>query len=386
VIVPHFGSSADEFLTRYWQKQPRMLRAAFPHFNCPISANDLAGLACEPGVLARLVIGHGSRFRVENGPFPESRFAQLPKKAWTLLVQNVDHWDADVRELLAYFRFLPSWRIEDVMVSYATTGGSVGAHVDQYDVFLLQARGQRRWQIDDRQAARKPENQDLVPGAKLKLLKSFHPNRDWLLQPGDMLYLPPGVPHHGIAVDDDCMTFSIGLRAPSTNALLGFALDQQWLPERMRYSDPDLSTAEADSGITGQVVKRLRTTLRQLAELDADTLAQGFAQFMSSYRAPQLPPFTPASHTAHQRMLERLQRGDVLNLAPNVRAVRVGQHVWIAGQNLQTEAVLAAALTTRSAIDWQMLTGLNQGSCAQLSALLKARVVCLGKPSKTIAR
>ena len=260
----NLGIDTPDFLRRYWQKRPKLMRQALRNFACPISANDLAGLACIKGSLARIVQGTGTRFSVATGPFSDATFSGLAAKNWTLLVQEVDQWDRNVRALLKHFDFLPRWRIEDVMVSYAVRGGSVGAHVDQYDVFLLQGRGQRRWQIDDRLLAKTAARQQFLPKAKLKLLSNFTPNRDWVLNPGDMLYLPPGVPHHGVALDDDCMTFSIGLRAPSAMELIeNFARTQaQLLPDTLRYSDPLLSSHQSRSvNLDDASVARVRATL-----------------------------------------------------------------------------------------------------------------------------
>ena len=147
----HFlGMPAAEFLSDYWQKKPLLIRQAFPDYQAPLAPEDLAGIACEEGVLARLVKHDRKKdqYSVETGPFKESIFPKLGKKDWTLLVQDMDKWDADVRGLISSFDFLPSWRVDDIMISFAAPGGSVGAHVDQYDVFLLQAHGQRRWEID----------------------------------------------------------------------------------------------------------------------------------------------------------------------------------------------------------------------------------------------
>src|SRR5690606_24439702 len=176
------------------------------------AAEDLAGLACEESALSRLILLDRATdaWWVRNGPFDDADFAALPQRDWTLLVQDVDKWDQDVAALLQSFDFLPRWRIDDIMVSYAVPGGSVGAHVDQYDVFLLQVGGRRRWRIDNRTDPPLEFRAD----AELRLLQQFDPSHEWLLEPGDMLYLPPGVPHHGVA-EDACLTFSVGMRAPA---------------------------------------------------------------------------------------------------------------------------------------------------------------------------
>ena len=214
----HFlGLPVARFLGEYWQKKPLLIRQAFPNYQPPLTPEDLAGLACEEAALSRLVVHDRKKdsWTLRNGPFAEAEFPKLGKKDWTLLVQDMDKWDRDVRALLAHFRFLPAWRVDDIMISFAAPGGSVGPHVDQYDVFLLQAQGHRRWQIDTDPHA----PCGFRPDVELKLLQKFTPSHEWLLEPGDMLYLPPGMPHHGEAVDA-CMTFSVGMRAPSQAELI----------------------------------------------------------------------------------------------------------------------------------------------------------------------
>ena len=277
------GMPPAQFLQRYWQKRPLLIRQAFAGFQSPIQPEDLAGLACEDGVLARIV-RHDPQtdaWTVENGPFPEEKFPAMPHHDWTLLVQDVDKWDADVRGLLRHFRFLPAWRMDDIMVSFAAPGGSVGAHIDNYDVFLLQGVGRRRWQIDTREAPDETYRSD-VP---LRLLKHFDADRDWVLEPGDMLYLPPGVPHHGVAVDA-CLTISVGLRAPSSAELLEDYIDTlaSNADERMRYADPDLTPAKDPYQIDEAALDRAIAALNRLRLGDRDALGEWFGRFISSYR------------------------------------------------------------------------------------------------------
>ena len=250
------GMPAKAFLRNYWQKRPLLVRGAFSDFRDPLTPNDLAGLACEELALARLVIHDSRRDRwtLRNGPFDEADFTKLPPRDWTVLVQDVDKWDADVADLLARFAFLPDWRIDDVMVSYAVDQGSVGAHVDQYDVFLLQGLGRRRWQISTDASAPREFRDD----AELKLLREFAPTHEWTLQAGDMLYLPPGVPHHGVAVGE-CLTYSIGMRAPSqAELLIDFAESfADSLPEELRFLDPDLEPSNGDGEIDDAAFARV---------------------------------------------------------------------------------------------------------------------------------
>jgi 50S ribosomal protein L16 3-hydroxylase len=196
------------FLARHWQRKPVCIRQAFPGMEAPLSRSALFALAAREEVESRLVTAFSGRWRLTHGPFAPSELPALRRAAWTLLVQGVDLHDAAVAGLAAAFRFLPMARFDDVMVSYATRGGGVGPHVDQYDVFLLQAQGRRRWRIATTFDPR------LVEGLPLRVLADFRAEQEWVLEPGDMLYLPPGVAHEGVALED-CMTISIGFRLPA---------------------------------------------------------------------------------------------------------------------------------------------------------------------------
>lgn len=283
------GMPPAQFLRDYWQKRPLLIRQAFPGFVPPIQPDDLAGLALEESALSRLIVHdeNRDRWKVKTGPLTEQDFAGTPDRNWTLLVQDVDKWDADVAALLKSFTFLPSWRLDDIMISYAEPGGGVGAHVDQYDVFLLQAIGQRHWAIStDPDAPR-----DFRPDVELKQLQRFEPTHEWMLEPGDMLYLPPGVPHDGVAFGGPCMTISVGMRAPSQAELTGDLADYlaERLPDELRYADPDLAPAKAVGEIDRAALARLRQALPFAAGLDDATLADWFGRFITRYRNAQLP-------------------------------------------------------------------------------------------------
>ena len=301
------GMPATHFLRDYWQKRPLLIRQAFPGFVPPLMPDDLAGLACEELALSRIVLRdvRHDRWELKPGPFAESEFATLPDSHWTLLVQDVDKWDADVAALLDHFDFLPSWRIDDVMVSYATDGGGVGAHLDQYDVFLLQGPGQRRWSISTDPRA----SHDFRDDAELKLLKRFEPTHAWTLDPGDMLYLPPGVPHDGVGVGE-CMTFSIGMRAPASSELLIDFAEQiaATLPESQRYADPDLKPAAESGEIDQAALQRACAALGVCAQaMDEETFADFFGRFITSWRSAQVvaPPKRPPTAKALDEKLER---------------------------------------------------------------------------------
>lgn len=287
--LPPLGMPAAEFLRDYWQKRPLLIRNAFPGFETPVMPEDLAGLACEEGVLARIVEHDraADAWTLRTGPFAEDDFPGMPDHDWTLLVQDVDKWDPDIRALLAQFDFLPRWRVDDVMISFAAPGGSVGAHVDQYDVFLLQAHGHRRWQIDASEAlGRGVPSTDFREGVALKLLREFRPTHDWVLGPGDMLYLPPNVPHHGVA-EDACLTFSVGMRAPSAAELLGDLVDTLLAEadETVRYRDPDLAPPADPNEIDAEAMRRAVAGLNALRMNDPERLGDWFGRFMTLYRS-----------------------------------------------------------------------------------------------------
>ncbi len=281
------GMPPARFLRNYWQKRPLLIRGFCGNGVQALAPNDLAGLACEEAALSRIVTRDPKRDRwsLRNGPFREAHFARLGKKNWTLLVQDVDKWDADVAALLGRFAFIPAWRVDDVMVSYATEGGGVGPHVDNYDVFLIQGLGQRRWRIStDAQAPR-----EFRADSDLKLLREFAPTHDWILESGDALYLPPGVPHDGVSLGE-CMTYSVGMRAPShAELLLDFAEHlAEPLGEDRRYTDTDLAPARDAHEIDAAALARVATTMPQFTLVDKSTLAHWFGCFITRYRSVQV--------------------------------------------------------------------------------------------------
>ena len=231
-----FGDlTVEEFLRDYWQQKPLLIRQAFPNFISPLSPDELAGLACETDT-ARIVLEKGGKqpWEVRHGPFDEDEFAHLPDSHWTLLVNDTDQFLPELKAVLEPFRFLPDWRIDDLMISFAVEGGSVGPHIDEYDVFLIQAQGKRRWQINQQA----PDKQNFLPDLELRIMRDFQVEQEWVLEPGDMLYLPPNVPHYGVALDQ-CMTYSVGFRAPTQADMLEKLVDDLLDEPRLgqRFSD-----------------------------------------------------------------------------------------------------------------------------------------------------
>jgi len=382
--LPPLGMAPEKFLRDYWQKRPLLVRNAFPGFVSPITPEDLAGLACEEAALARIVLHDRKRDRWElrNGPFAEESFPKLPKKDWTLLVQDVDKWDMDVRALLGAFRFLPAWRLDDIMVSFAAPGGSVGAHVDQYDVFLLQAHGHRRWQIDTDPAAAK----DFRPDVELKLLREFTPDHDWVLAPGDMLYLPPGVPHHGVA-EDACLTFSVGMRAPSRAELMLDFVEElaAAVPEESRYADPDLTLPADPHEIDEAAFARVRAALSELQTLDEPALRRWFGRFITQYRAAgELA--RPARVPSLATVADALARGGRLHRHPHARHAwaREGKRARLHANGLAYGMGLASARTLAAAevIDDAAFAALDADGRNALDALLAQGHYHLEKPAR----
>lgn len=274
----------SEFLRDYWQKKPCLFRQALPNFTSPLDADELAGLAMEDGIESRLVIEQpdaATPWALHHGPFDEDTLTGLPESNWTLLVQAVDQFVPEVRALLSSFDFLPRWRLDDIMISFAPEGGSVGPHFDQYDVFLVQASGHRRWQVG--QAC--DQDAPLLDGTPLKILEQFteREDMDWVLTPGDVLYLPPTLAHHGVA-EDACMTWSVGFRAPdAVEALHGLALRGDLEPDAdfLRYQDGDLTAEESyRQDITPEALQRVKTLVQNLADRE-DVLADWLGAFMT---------------------------------------------------------------------------------------------------------
>jgi len=267
------GITPEIFLKEYWHKKPLLIRGAVPGFEGLLTPNELAGLACEEDVQSRLVSFNKGKWLCEQGPFAEKRFAKLPEHDWTLLVQSVNHHLQEASDLLQQFSFIPHARLDDLMVSYAPDGGGVGPHFDSYDVFLLQGLGQRLWRISEQ------ADLDLVEGAPLRILKNFETKQEWTLSSGDMLYLPPHLAHWGIAVGE-CMTYSIGFRAPSAEELAGEFLN--YLQEKRefngRYADPDLKLQDHPAEVGTDMVNRVATMLSGLQWDNADV-----AEFLGEY-------------------------------------------------------------------------------------------------------
>ena len=283
----------SQFLAEYWQKKPLLIKNAIPNFEGLLSPEELAGLACEDDVQSRIVEYIKGEWYAHHGPFDDDDFAKLPEKPskehnWTLLVQSVNHYLPEASALLQQFDFIPHARLDDLMVSYAPDGGGVGPHFDSYDVFLLQGQGKRLWRISEQ------SDLTLVEGAPLRILKNFDTAQEWLLEAGDMLYLPPHLAHWGVAVSDggkDCMTYSIGFRAPKNQELatefLGFMqdkLNQDQLVLDGIYQDADLTLQLHPAEIGKEMIHTVSENLQKIKWSD-----EMVSEFLGTYLSGPKP-------------------------------------------------------------------------------------------------
>jgi 50S ribosomal protein L16 3-hydroxylase len=315
------GLSPADFLETYWQKKPLLIRNAAPDFEAPLSAEDVKALAGNEEAISRLIIERGGDYpwQVEHGPFDPEVFAGLPDSHWTLLVQEVEQHVPAVARLLDSFRFVPNWRIDDVMVSFAADQGGVGPHIDNYDVFLLQGEGRRKWQIDSRPVEGEEE---LVPDIDVSMLQAFTPDEEWVLEPGDMLYLPPRIAHNGIALGP-CMTLSIGFRAPSHADLLGgfFGFAAEQMDPLRRYTDPDLKPQMHPGEIAPVALERVRKVVREAVSNDR-LIDEWFGRFMTepkrgTYPEPLDEEVDPSELATALRHGGRLRRNPAARMAFN---------------------------------------------------------------------
>lgn len=300
--------SVNEFLRDYWQKKPLLIRGALPQFNGLLSPKQAIELACTEDVQARLVTQKNGQFDLRQSPFAAKDFKGLSKLQWTVLVQGLNHHLPEAAELLKQFDFIPHARLDDLMVSYAPKGGGVGPHFDSYDVFLLQGMGHRRWQISTQ------ADHTLIEGAPLRILKNFKVEQEWVLEPGDMLYLPPHCAHNGIA-EDDCMTYSIGFRTPAYQELAEQFL--VYLQDRIcvegMYADPDLKTQAHPSEIGPDMLDQVEQAIKQV-RWDRDDIANFLGCYLSEPK-PHIFFDAPDPELGLKKFGKAIQAGGVvLNL------------------------------------------------------------------------
>lgn len=341
------GLSPQTFMQRHWQKKPLVIRQAIAGFDAPIGRADLLELAAQEEVQSRLIVqntggGTGAAWTLRDGPFTRRALPAFNKPGWTLLVQGVDLLDERIHTLMNQFRFVPDARLDDVMVSYATDGGGVGPHFDSYDVFLLQAQGQRRWRIG------RQKDLSLQPGMPLKILADFEPEEEFVLNAGDMLYLPPKYAHDGVAVGE-CMTYSIGFRSPSRGELAAELL-QRIADDAMDMVGSDLyrDPKQVATSACGTMPPALADFARQaLADALKDPLVvqRALGEYLTE----------PKPHVSFEGGFDPVPTGVPLRLDRRTRMLYDDEHIFINGEGFRASGRDAQSMRTLA--DTRCLSG-----------------------------
>lgn len=317
----------DEFLKHYWQKKPVILRNAFPNFIDPISPDELAGLALENQIESRIVSNKNGQWDAMYGPFES--YDHLGESNWSLLVQAVDHWHEESATLVEPFRVLPHWQFEDLMISYATPNAGVGPHIDNYDVFITQGMGKRRWKV----GARNPNYRQFSAHPALLHVEPYEPIIDEELNPGDILYIPIGYPHDGVSLTES-LSYSIGFRTPTSQELLsGFAdyvLDN--VPEGIFYQDPSLQLAEKPYQIYSYEAEMLKSQMRALIN-DNNLFNDWFGKHVTQpMHELNIIPIEPAYSL--EELIEEVSNGGNLYRVPSIRIFKLAGEGYINGEKI----------------------------------------------------
>jgi 50S ribosomal protein L16 3-hydroxylase len=304
------------FIDQYWQKKPAVFKNAIRNFNDPIDENDLAALAQEDVMDSRIISCHDDKWTMTQGPFSE--FEPYCKNQWTLLVQGVEHLVQETQPLLDLFNFIPNWRIDDLMVSYSVANAGVGPHLDQYDVFIIQGKGKRRWQVGD-----KGNYRTVYPHPKLTQIEGFVPIIDEVLESGDIIYIPPGYPHNGTAINE-CLNYSVGFRAPDQRQLFeniaDFMLDSGFVGER--YQDSDIGMRENAAQINQSEIAATRHLLKKW--IDSDAYEELFAR-IASYNQVDPEPYAPEENYSLEEISDHLSHGGKIIRLGGVKPIYLEQ-------------------------------------------------------------
>lgn len=354
----------DNFISQYWQKKPIILRQAFPNFVDPITPDELAGLAIENEIESRIVTNKGGKWDAKYGPF--ETYDHLGETNWTLLVQAVDHWHEEAAKLVEPFRVLPHWQFEDLMISFATPEAGVGPHIDNYDVFIIQGMGKRRWQVGDRN----PDYYQFAAHPALLHVEPYEPIIDEELNPGDILYLPIGFPHNGVSLNES-LSYSVGFRTPNSQEMLSsfadYILDN--VPKGIFYQDPSLQLSKTPYQIHAYEIEMLKSQMCNLIR-DSDLFIDWFGKYTSMPMhelniIPCDPPYTL------DELVEEVENGAHLHCVPSLRMFKLGNKGYMHGEKIALDEKYIdlicqkTILTTEDLQDKVLLAGLldlvNQG-------------------------
>lgn len=310
---------ATQFLTEFWQKKPLLIRDALPGFTNILSPDELAGLSMEKEIESRMVVSTPNQppfWHLKKGPFLENDFQKLPPTHWTLLVQGVDCVIPELAFLFDHFNFIPQWRVDDLMISYASEHGSVGPHYDHYDVFLYQAKGSRKWSLTTQDC----HEGNVVPDVPLRIMKDFKIEEEYILEEGDMLYLPPHVGHYGTAISKDCMTYSFGYRSYSARELWDSYGDYcaESNASSAYYRDPNWSTLKHTSELPYASFTQAKDTLQKL--LNNEPLLKSWFGCFATQLDPQAESFLPEPVSeSMESFINELSSSNGLMRHPSVR-------------------------------------------------------------------
>ncbi|MBI5331885.1 MAG: cupin domain-containing protein [Betaproteobacteria bacterium] len=322
------GMSTTKFLRDYWQKEPLLVRQALPGFGGWLDRASLSDLACRDNAESRLLRVRKNQWQLDYGPFERKQLDRLPAKGWSLLVSGMNHLLPEGDRLLHSFDFLPQARLDDLMVSFAPPGGGVGPHFDSYDVFLIQGQGRRRWEISSQ------DNLELVEGAPTRILSNFVADRTWELEPGDMLYLPPRFPHNGVALTD-CMTWSVGFRAPKAQEIATQFLIylQDKLEMEGLYADPDLKTTRHSGRIPDELTAWAVEAIHNI-RWDERDVADFLGRYISEPKAHVFfePPERPLGKTSFAKAV--VKKG--IRLDPRSQVLYAHKSFYINGEEINT--------------------------------------------------
>jgi 50S ribosomal protein L16 3-hydroxylase len=358
------GLSPRQFMKRHWQKKPLLVRQAISGFEPLLHRAALFDLAGEEGVESRVVVHGDKGWTMRKGPFKRRSLPPFNQPRWTLLVQGVDLHHDGVHALMQQFRFVPDARLDDLMISYATDGGGVGPHLDSYDVFLLQAHGERRWRIG------RQKDQSLVDGVPLKILANFEPEQEFVLGPGDMLYLPPGYAHDGVA-QGECMTYSVGFRAPARGELARellqrIAEDAEDAAGMALYRDAAQPPVESPGAVPAALVDYAQRALAAVLA-DPDMLPRALGEYLTEPKSNvwfDAPGASSPDESAQALVLDR-----------RTRMMHDARHVFINGESYRAagrDATLMRRLADTRRLGTRDLAGASEDARSLLSTWLEA--------------
>ena len=378
-LKPLGNLTPEEFLNEYWQKKPLVIRQAFPDFQTPITAEELAGLSFEEEVNARIVIEKDGDHPWQPifGPMDDETFSNLPESHWTLVINDLEKIVPEFAWLPDMFRFIPDWRLDDLMCSYAADQGSVGPHFDLYDVFIIQGKGKRRWQISTAEVTE--DNQ--AEGTPLRIHKTFEAEQEWILEPGDMIYIPPNVTHHGVSLGES-ISFSVGYRAVSHADLLNdfIAHITQNLSPKLTYQDADLKTQVHSSEITYDAINRVKNIFIEYLTPEHKEIDRWFGKYMSDPKTEHTD--TPElSIESLDELIDEINNGAILNRHPASRFAFINSgnqsSLFVDGSDYNVSTNFAEKLCENRVITSNLLESASSGEANILITLYNSGSIYL---------